>query len=336
VNEAAFFILSLFYLLQKMSISVNHYRHNNNLLSDKKKQMFFASKFFRMIIYIIAIAISFLILSASVRAGVVNYSNIYALDAVAENKEEVGVNDDIKIIFNQPIIFLDFNNIDINPNIDFDFDLFDDNKVLILNHNKSFLNETKYEIELKNIRGLSGLLMEDRKFVFYTKSEIKNDKIVKNDKKEFFSGLKLSENKYIPPEVSRPKKDIEITPKFTEGKYIDISISNQVMTLFEDGVKVNSFLISSGKYGMPTPLGTFSVKKKEPNHWSSTYGLWMPYSMNFYGAFYIHELPYWPSGYREGENHLGIRVSHGCIRLGIGPAEYVFNWSEIGTPVYVH
>ena len=316
-----------------MSISINH-KNNNILLSDKKQQMFFTSKFFRMIIYTIAIAISFLILSVS--AEVVNYSNVYALDAVVKNGGEVGASDDIKIIFNQPIIFLDFDNIDINPNADFDFSLSDNNKALALSHNKSFLNETKYEIELKNIRGLSGLLLENKKFVFYTRSGTKNDKITNDNEKEFFSGLELSKNKYIPPETSRPKNEIKIEPKFTEGKYMDISISNQVMTLFEDGTKVNSFLISSGKYGMPTPFGTFSVKKKEPNHWSGTYGLWMPYSMNFYGAFYIHELPYWPSGYREGEDHLGVRVSHGCIRLGVGPAEYVFNWSEIGTPVYVH
>lgn len=316
-----------------MSI-IDNYKKNNILISDKKRQMFFKSKFFRIIIYIIAVAISFLILSVS--AGVINYSNIYALDAVEKNKGEIGASDDIRIIFNQPVIFLDSDNIGISPNIDFGFSLSDNNKVLVLSHNNPFLNETKYEIDLMEIRGLSGLIMENRKFVFYTKSEIKNDKIVKDSKKEFFSGLELSKNKYIPPETSRPKNEIKIEPKFTEGKYIDISVSNQIMTLFEDGVKVNSFLISSGKYGMPTPFGTFSVKKKEPNHWSSTYGLWMPYSMNFYGAFYIHELPYWPSGYREGENHLGIRVSHGCIRLGIGPAEYVFNWSEIGTPVYVH
>ncbi|MCK4592670.1 L,D-transpeptidase, partial [Candidatus Parcubacteria bacterium] len=299
-----------------MSI-IDNYKKNNILISDKKRQMFFKSKFFRIIIYIIAVAISFLILSVS--AGVINYSNIYALDAVEKNKGEIGASDDIRIIFNQPVIFLDSDNIGISPNIDFGFSLSDNNKVLVLSHNNPFLNETKYEIDLMEIRGLSGLIMENRKFVFYTKSEIKNDKIVKDSKKEFFSGLELSKNKYIPPETSRPKNEIKIEPKFTEGKYIDISVSNQIMTLFEDGVKVNSFLISSGKYGMPTPFGTFSVKKKEPNHWSSTYGLWMPYSMNFYGAFYIHELPYWPSGYREGENHLGIRVSHGCIRLGIGP-----------------
>lgn len=285
---------------------------------------------------IIVILLTFIILSVFIPISVRGYSSIYLFDAITENREDIGVSDNLEIVFNQPVIFLNFDNIDIKPSIDFKFNLSDNNKVLVLSHSKPLLSETKYEVYLKNVRGLSGLLMNDKKFVFYTESEIEDKKIIKENKKEFFSEQKLSKDKYIVPEISKPKKEIEITPKFIEGKYIDISVSNQVMTIFEDGIKINSFLISSGKYGMPTPFGTYSVKKKEPKHWSSTYGLWMPFSMNFYGAYYIHELPYWPNGYREGEDHLGIRVSHGCIRLGVGPAERVFNWAEIGTPIYVH
>ena len=47
-------------------------------------------------------------------------------------------------------------------------------------------------------------------------------------------------------------------------------------------------------------------------------------------------LPYWPSGYREGTNHLGIPVSHGCVRLGIGPAKTLYDWAEIGTTVAIY
>ncbi len=61
----------------------------------------------------------------------------------------------------------------------------------------------------------------------------------------------------------------------------------------------------------------------------------MPFWMNFYRGYGIHELPYWPNGYREGEDHLGMPVSHGCVRLGIGNAEKLFNWAEIGIPVYI-
>jgi len=148
--------------------------------------------------------------------------------------------------------------------------------------------------------------------------------------------MSLSADRYVAPASSLVIEEFHTEPYIMSGKYIDVSISHQAMTLFEDGREINQFLVSTGKYGMPTPQGEFVIRKKETNHWSGSYRLWMPYSMNFSGPFYIHELPYWPSGYHEGESHLGRRVSHGCVRLGIGPAAYVFNWAEIGTPLYIH
>ena len=59
----------------------------------------------------------------------------------------------------------------------------------------------------------------------------------------------------------------------------------------------------------------------------------MPFWMQFTGMGHgIHELPEWPGGYKEGAAHLGIPVSHGCVRLGIGPAQTVYNWADKGTP----
>jgi lipoprotein-anchoring transpeptidase ErfK/SrfK len=127
-------------------------------------------------------------------------------------------------------------------------------------------------------------------------------------------------------------------PKITEGKYIDINLETQIMTIFEDGQNKGTFLISSGKPGMDTPKGQHQIYNKHPRPWSSKYGLYMPYWMAITpsGKYGLHELPEWPGGYKEGQNHLGIKVSHGCVRLGVGPAEKVYNWAEIGTPVIVH
>jgi lipoprotein-anchoring transpeptidase ErfK/SrfK len=62
----------------------------------------------------------------------------------------------------------------------------------------------------------------------------------------------------------------------------------------------------------------------------------MPFSMFFTGSGHaIHELPM-INGYREGDWHLGIPVSHGCVRLGVGPAAYMYNWTPVGTPVIIH
>ncbi|MBP9728224.1 MAG: L,D-transpeptidase [Candidatus Moranbacteria bacterium] len=127
-------------------------------------------------------------------------------------------------------------------------------------------------------------------------------------------------------------------PYRTEGKYIDVDIAHQTMVLFEHGRAVDSYLVSSGKRGMDTPQGEFAVVNKALRPWSKAYGLYMPYWMAFTadGKFGIHELPEWPGGYKEGADHLGHPVSHGCIRLGVGNAKRVYEWADTGTVIFIH
>jgi len=65
----------------------------------------------------------------------------------------------------------------------------------------------------------------------------------------------------------------------------------------------------------------------------------MPYFVGIYQAGStengIHELPFL-NGYRESSSSIGYPISHGCVRLRIGEAEKVYNFSKIDTPVYVH
>ena len=126
--------------------------------------------------------------------------------------------------------------------------------------------------------------------------------------------------------------------RFSEGKYIDINLKSQVLTLFDKGRVLETFIISSGKRGMETPQGEFHIQNKHPRTWSKQYGLFMPFWMAITpsGKYGIHELPEWPGGYKEGANHLGIPVSHGCVRLGVGAAEKVYDFADIGTKVIVY
>ncbi|MBU1167907.1 L,D-transpeptidase family protein [Patescibacteria group bacterium] len=119
-------------------------------------------------------------------------------------------------------------------------------------------------------------------------------------------------------------------------KYIDINLSDSQIHAYKDGRLVVESLISAGRPGMNTPTGSYSVRRKEVNHWSGSYGLWMPYSLNFTGSYYIHKLPVWPSGYVEGEDHLGINVSHGCVRVSNEAAPLLFDFADVGTPIFIH
>jgi vancomycin resistance protein YoaR len=140
--------------------------------------------------------------------------------------------------------------------------------------------------------------------------------------------------------VAVPKKELTVYPGFTpglyDGKYLEINLSQQIMYLFEGSTMVASYTVSTGKWSTPTPVGIRYVENHISRAWSSKYSLYMPYWMSVGGGYGIHELPEWRSGAKEGASHLGTPVSHGCIRLGVGPAEFVYNWTPEGTPVYIH
>jgi len=117
---------------------------------------------------------------------------------------------------------------------------------------------------------------------------------------------------------------------------IEIRLKAQMLDLYIGGHKWREFQVSTGKPSMPTPTGEFTIVNKIKKAWSKSYGLWMPYWLGLdRGRIGLHELPVWPNGYREGESHLGKAVSHGCIRLGVGPAQYLFERAEVGTKVLI-
>ena len=124
-------------------------------------------------------------------------------------------------------------------------------------------------------------------------------------------------------------------------KYIEVDISEQKLQYFENGYKLGEYPVSSGKISMPTPLGEFKIMSKAKTAYSRKYALYMPFWMQFTSAGHgLHGLPYWiykdGAIVYEGENHLGIRVSHGCVRLPVAAAEEVFAWAEVGTLIIIH
>jgi len=193
--------------------------------------------------------------------------------------------------------------------------------------------DTKINAETGEVisEGSDGVVLDQDKALIDTKSVLNSDKV------ESTINLKTKIEK---------KKEIRVqpaphvasggTPGMADGKYLEINLATQTMYLYEGDSETAAYSISTGKWDMPTPVGTRSISGKTANAWSAKYGLYMPYWNDIGGGYGIHELPEWPNGYKEGESHLGTPVSHGCIRLGVGPAEHVYGWAPIGTPVFIH
>lgn len=238
----------------------------------------------------------------------------------------------IVFYFNQPIIKDSFEKeFQINPFVGGNFTWSNHNRQVIFKPYYLTYDED-YTVSVKNIRSyvLTELKEKSIKFKVEAPSSVNLASLMA------ISPIKLpisEKNIFTKPSG---KTVVINQPKINNGKYIDVDISDQIMTLYGNGQINGIYEISTGRYDMPTPLGKFEIFTKEENHWSHTYKLYMPFSLQFLSGFYIHELPYWPSGHREGLNHLGQRVSHGCIRLGIGAAKEVYNFADIGTLIIIH
>ena len=121
-------------------------------------------------------------------------------------------------------------------------------------------------------------------------------------------------------------------PRHREGTYIDIDLTKEILTIFSDGRVHKMYTISAqGPPAYPTPTGEFEIGYTNTNHFSSISHVWMPWSMQFFGDYFIHEVPYYPDG-----TILTSKYSGGCIRLDKGVAKEVYDIAEKGMKVVVY
>lgn len=125
-----------------------------------------------------------------------------------------------------------------------------------------------------------------------------------------------------------------------QDRLIEIDLSDQRMTVWENGQVKWYWVCSTGEPGRPTRTGHFSVISKIPNAYSSYYGLQMPWWLGIYWAGSsqngIHALPILSNGRTLWAGLLGRKVSYGCVILDTANAKALYRWAEIGTPVTIH
>jgi len=113
-------------------------------------------------------------------------------------------------------------------------------------------------------------------------------------------------------------------------KEIVVDLSDQTMTVYEDGRAIREVLVSTGLPDTPTVLGEYSIYQKleaqtmsGPNYYLPG----VPYVMYFYKGYGLHGT-YW-------HDNFGHPMSHGCVNLPTPEAAWLYTWAEIGTPVMV-
>jgi lipoprotein-anchoring transpeptidase ErfK/SrfK len=140
----------------------------------------------------------------------------------------------------------------------------------------------------------------------------------------------------VPPSTPVPAAPEVILPpaapwEITEVRWIDVDLSEQTLTAYENGVVVRTTLVSTGLPGTPTPTGQFRIWIKFRTDDMEGPGYYIedvPYVMYFYKGFGLHGVTW--------HGNFGHPMSHGCVNLPTEEAEWLFGWADVGTLVNIH
>jgi hypothetical protein len=157
------------------------------------------------------------------------------------------------------------------------------------------------------------------------------------DRRFFAKGLVAC---LVPPLVSAPAS-AQLVRKYAEdlnnGEYnwfperssdgpvlIIVSIPDQKVHVYRNGIRVAASTCSTGKPGHRTPTGVFKILQKDKYHKSSTYSDAPMPNMNRLT---------WSGIALHAGNLPGYPASHGCVRLPMGFSELLFGITRKGMTV---
>lgn len=129
-------------------------------------------------------------------------------------------------------------------------------------------------------------------------------------------------------------------------KAIVVSYQGQRLWAYEDGKVVQDTLVTTGRPQLPTDIGPMKVLRKSSpwkmhSPWPKESQWWYPDTVVQMVLWFtdtgegLHDASWQPSGWGPGSQY-GPHASHGCIHVQYGSEQFLFGWSDLGTPVIVY
>ena len=106
------------------------------------------------------------------------------------------------------------------------------------------------------------------------------------------------------------------------GKHVEVNIGRQVMVLADDGKAQRIYHVSTGAAATPTIRGSYRFYRREPG--TNSKGMYM--STYFIRGYAVHGYPSVPT----------YPASHGCVRVPMSDAVSIYNWIQIGMPIFTY
>lgn len=141
-------------------------------------------------------------------------------------------------------------------------------------------------------------------------------------------------NSWEPQANKQPVREQTLTGE----KWIDVNLSEQVLTAYQGDTVVRTFVISSGSARYPTVTGSFRTyaRTELQDMWGGSkeagdyyFQPDVPWVQYFFEDYAIHGA-YW-------HNNFGTPTGHGCINMRVEDSRWLYEWTGVtGIRVEVH
>ncbi|MBR2547305.1 MAG: L,D-transpeptidase family protein [Eubacterium sp.] len=179
------------------------------------------------------------------------------------------------------------------------------------------------------------LKLKGKRYYYNSKGHKRFGQIKVNGKTYYLdlkTGARVSKGNYY---LYKP-----IWKKSSRTRYlIYVDKKNRYVTVYKGKRKnwtvVRRCRCSIGKKSTPTPSGTYHMTSKVL-HFGEGKGYTVWYASGFIGTLYLmHSVVCYRGTKRVSDGRLGKAISHGCVRMSLGNANWIYKHIPRGTTVYI-
>ncbi|MCL5109267.1 MAG: L,D-transpeptidase family protein [Chloroflexi bacterium] len=148
----------------------------------------------------------------------------------------------------------------------------------------------------------------------------------------------------------KPKPDQPPAPgKKLKGRWIDVNLSQQVITAYSGDTPVYWAVMSSGRPGWETPTGTLTIQRRKIVTVMDSSNLnaadtaklradAQQYRVEdvFYTQYFTDSGDALHYNYWKWDTPFGMPTSHGCIGMNYSDSYFFWAFATLGTPLVIH
>jgi len=140
-------------------------------------------------------------------------------------------------------------------------------------------------------------------------------------------------------EDRQPSLDEENIDYSDSGNFrIEIDLGRQRVIVFYKDDILREMICSGGAPESPTPMGEFITSQKIEYSFVERFGVGAYYWIRFFEDYLIHSVPFDENGEMiiEEFEKIGSPASHGCIRLKLEEAKWLYETLPLGVKVLIY